>query len=278
MAAGWEVRLAVAAPARDAASAALWELGVTAVGVLDGPLAQVYTCIGARARAGARRTLAPALARLEREFGPVTVTWRRMPDTDWFVAWRAHYAPMRIGSLLVLPAWWEQDPSAGPQLRIEPGQAFGSGQHPSTRTALVALQQAIRPGATVMDVGTGTGILALAARVLGAGATRAVDLSRSAVALARTNAELNGQSIQVQVGTLAARGPQVDLVVMNIVADVVLALLPRVPARLRAGATLVAAGVRVEREAEVVRAAHAQGLSSGGRIEEAGWIALTFHA
>ncbi len=278
MAALVEVRLEVAPPARDAAAAILWDLGVGAVGVDDGPPAAVYTSIGARARTSARRTLATAVVALEREFGPVTVTFRPLPDTDWRAAWREHYAPIAVGSVTVLPAWWEGDPPAGPTVRIEPGQAFGSGQHASTRTTLLALERAMRPGASVIDVGTGTGILALAARALGAGRTRALDLSRDAVALTRVNARINNQDIEVRAGTLAARGPRADLLVMNIVADVVLSLLPRVPGRLEPHGAFVAGGVRVEREPEVTGAARALGLACVGRVEEDGWIALTFRA
>jgi ribosomal protein L11 methyltransferase len=121
-------------------------------------------------------------------------TERFVADEDWANAWREHFHPMRIGRrLLVAPTWEAVQPRSGELvLRLDPGMAFGTGTHASTVLCLRALEELIRPGCTVLDVGTGSGILAVAAAMLGAGAVTALDIDPLAVRIARQNVVVNG--------------------------------------------------------------------------------------
>lgn len=150
-----------------------------------------------------------------------------VPPTDWEQAWRAGLAPRRIGPLWIRPSWCE---SAGrPELVIDPKQAFGSGGHATTRLALQLLLEVLQPGDTLLDVGCGSGILALAALRMGAASALAFDLDRVACATAAENRRQNALPLQLYCGTLAAlRGDaRFDVVVANMLWSQLATCLPR---------------------------------------------------
>lgn len=192
-------------------------------------------------------------------------------EADWAEEWKRFYHPMRVGRLVVQPSW-EQHPEVGPEdlvVTLDPGRAFGTGQHETTRLCLAALDQLVRPGDAVLDVGSGSGVLALAAARLGASRVDALDTDLVAVAATRENAARNGleDRIDAREGSLgfawpwdsATRGGY-DCVVMNIALVVVTGLLPDAAAALRPGGALVASGFLAAAVPEVEAAARAAGL------------------
>ena len=175
--------------------------------------------------------------------------WRA--EEDWLATWRAGLGPRRIGRVVVSPTWCAVDADPGETvITIDPQMAFGTGEHASTRGVLRLLQDAIRPGDRVLDVGTGSGVLAIAAVRLGAGSVAAVDLDADALENARENLERNGvagvvtvECARVDEAWLAARTAAYDLVLANVLSGVLLPLLPSLYASLAAGGRAILSGI-----------------------------------
>jgi ribosomal protein L11 methyltransferase len=198
------------------------------------------------------------------------------PDTDWSTAWRARIRATRVGRLWVGPPW-ETPPAGTVSLTIEPKMAFGTGDHPTTALCLAAVEAfcARHPGASVLDVGTGTGVLALMARKLGAGRVVGVDSDPTSVALARENAALNGlPEVELSGATLDQVAGPFDLVVANILANTLVELAPSLVRHSRQ--RLVLAGVLAPQEPEVRRAFLARGLLDDGGGRDGDWVRLDF--
>ena len=198
---------------------------------------------------------------------------RPVADADWENNWRDYYKPVEAGEkLVIVPQWQEYDGDRTP-VKLDPGLLFGTGDHPTTKMCLAAVEQYAGPGKRVLDLGCGSGILGIAAAVLGAGPIVAADVDDKAPDIVRDNARLNGveDAFTVYVGdvvasgTLRARlGAGYDLVLANIVADVIISLAPYVPAFLAPDGAFVCSGVIDGRQDEVAAALEAAGL----RIEE----------
>ena len=207
--------------------------------------------------------------------------------TDWSEAWKEFHRPLRVGRLLVQPSW-----DAGGEARpgdlvitLDPGRAFGTGSHESTRLCLDALDRLVRRGDAVLDVGCGSGILALAAARLGAARVDALDTDPVAVEATRANAARNGlaDAIDAREGSLGAAWPwpereAYDVVAMNIALAVVSELLPDAAAALRPGGTLVAAGFLADAVADVEAAARAAGLRGVAGELDGEWGVVTGRA
>jgi len=213
------------------------------------------------------RDLDAALAR----FGlrPELAT-QTMQEQSWAEAWKEHFHVERFGRRLVVrPSWRAYTPAPGEVVvDLDPGMAFGTGQHQTTRMCLELLEEEVRSGDRVLDVGTGSGILSLAAAALGASSCFALDIEPQAVQVARENAARMGLSarIRVESGTLGdnhahlASGPEAfNLALANITASAVIALAPPIAAVLRPGGCLIASGIVAEREGDVVSALTAAG-------------------
>lgn len=204
---------------------------------------------------------------------------RLVRDEDWAHAWKAHWRPMRIGRCLVVVPGWEEF-SAGPDdlvIRLDPGMAFGTGAHASTALALQALEREVLPGAEVLDVGTGSGILAIAAALLGAGAVTALDIDPVAVRVARENVAANGVAgrVKVEQGQAASRPAEsADLIVANIVADVLTAIGGDLLQVLRPGGTLILSGIILQEARQVAEHFDGLGLTRRYALEQDGWTAL----
>ena len=209
---------------------------------------------------------------------------------DWENNWKAYFHPIPVGEkLLIQPAW---EPPADPQgravLLLEPGLAFGSGSHATTRLCMEALERAVTPGCAVLDVGCGSGILSIAARLLGAGRVLGVDIDPMAVETARENASLNsprpsatplasegGFQCEFLQGDLAAGvSGQFDVVVSNIVADAIIALSRQIKAHLNPGGVWISSGIIDTRAADVLAALELSGFHIIDRHEEEGWVCL----
>lgn len=185
--------------------------------------------------------------------------WEHIADRDWNAAWKAGFEPVVVGRVAVV-APWHDPPAADITLVIEPAQAFGTGHHETTTACLAALQDNDLDGATVFDVGTGTGVLALAARALGAARVLAVDTDPLAVAAARDNARRNGLAIEVAEGSADAGDARFDVVVANIDTATVTALATDLVAALAPGGRFIGSGVSNERADEARAALTSAGL------------------
>ncbi len=238
----------------------------------------------------ARQTLEIALLLLSRASGISEPKVRILEPEDWAESWKAYFPPQHIGGrLVIVPTWVEYAPQPGEIiLKLDPGMAFGTGLHASTRLCLLALERHLRPGQRVLDVGTGSGILAIAAALQGAGSVQALDNDPVAVHVAAENAALNGVGARVQVaaGTLIAgdataagatpvySGGGFELLLINILAEIIAQLAPGVAAALAPGGAVIAAGIIAPRAELVVDALTAQGLTITERLEEGEWVAL----
>ena len=209
---------------------------------------------------------------------------RRIAEEDWANAWKPYFPVLRVGdSTVVVPAWRRHRRRPGEHVvRLDPGMAFGTGMHPTTRLCLAAIEQFVRPGDRVLDVGTGSGILAIAAARHGAGEVVAVDVDPLAVEAARHNIRLNrlGRVVTVYEGTVAigpAGGPAFgcfDLIVANITAQVIASLAPQLAASLAPGGRIAASGILEDRVDMVAGAFAASGISVLDSRMEGDWAAI----
>ena len=200
-------------------------------------------------------------------------------DAAWATAWRDGYEPIRIGRLTIVPSWLEVPAGADLVIRLDPGMAFGTGLHPTTRACL-ELMQTVEPMPTrVLDVGCGSGILGIAALKLGAARAVGYDTDTLAVEAARQNAEANALADRFEVlhGTLPEQpGHTFPLVVANLVAAVLIALAPRLAGHTEPGGSLIASGIIDSRSDEVESALLHSGLESREWITEGDWVTVRF--
>lgn len=220
-----------------------------------------------------------------RQVGPLTV--RTLREEDWANAWKDHFFVQRIGArTVIVPSWRADDYQPRPGdilLLLDPGMAFGTGLHPTTRLCVQQLERLVAPGQRVLDLGAGSGILAIAAARLGADEVHAVEIDAVAADVCRQNVERNGVSDRVRVRqtTLAAPdagAPLYDLVVANITIRVLFELHPLIRQHLRPGGQAVFSGVLAERAQELTDALLADGWQHLGTLEEADWVALHVRA
>jgi ribosomal protein L11 methyltransferase len=216
--------------------------------------------------------LQPTLPRPRVETGTVT-------DCGWAENWKAHFPPLAIGDrLFVHPPWIREVPGGRLSIVLDPGMAFGTGHHASTRGCLVLLEAALRarPAARVLDLGTGSGILAIAARKLGAGEIWAIDIDPDACAVAAENAAVNDvRGLHIATDLAAAGGP-FDVVLANLFAAQLVAFAPTIAGRLAPGGAAIGAGI-LAAEADAVAAAWAAaGLVADDEWRDEGWVALAY--
>lgn len=169
-------------------------------------------------------------------------------EEDWANAWKTYYKPLRISRFLtIVPSWEEYTPSPLEQIvELDPGMAFGTGSHPTTKLSLEALEQVIRGGETVVDVGTGSGVLSIAAKALGAQNVYAFDLDEKATSIARQNIALNAYAKDIIVAEndlLKGKSFEADIIVANILADILVHLVDDAWHNLKFGGYFILAGI-----------------------------------
>ncbi len=243
-----------------------------------GSLTRVVAHFAGEAPLAALDTFLHGLAALHPQLPPATVAVATIDDEAWAENWKAHFPPLTIGTrLYVHPPWIDEVPPGRVAIRLDPGMAFGTGQHASTRGCLELLDAALaaRPARRVLDLGTGSGILAIAARRLGVPEVWAVDIDADACAVAGENAALNGVSHGLHIVTaLEAVTGTFDLVLANLFAAQLIAFAETLAARLEPGGLVIGAGI-LDGEADAVRAAWtAAGLVADTTWRADGWTAL----
>ncbi len=202
-------------------------------------------------------------------------------DSDWADNWKKYFKPFEVGKRLAICPSWEKYAGDGSRrvLSIDPGAAFGSGTHETTRLCLETLEKHISPGKTVLDIGCGSGILSIASLIFGAEKAVGVDIDAGAVRTARENGSINGfnePQFTVAQGDLAeAIEGKFDVVAANIIADVIIRLLPDLREYMAQDGVAVLSGIISERSAEVERHITENGFYIAEKSDKNGWACIT---
>ena len=196
---------------------------------------------------------------LDFDLGKLEVITQGFENEDWSESWKKAFKPIRLGEHFVIrPGWAEFDPLPGDKvIEIDPGLAFGTGTHETTGMCTALVEKYVRPGQRVIDIGTGSGILAIAAAHMGADEVLATDLDPVAVRVAAENAGINGfgDRISCRCGDLLdVVDVSGDVVIANIIADVIIMLAKPVRARIADGGLFICSGIAVDRRDDVIRA------------------------
>lgn len=217
---------------------------------------------------------------LDFDLGKLTASAHTLDEEDWAESWKKAYKPFRLGRHMVVKPGWEAFP-AGPGdkiIEIDPGMAFGTGTHETTGLCVELIEEFVRPGMKVIDIGTGTGILAIAAAHMGARDVLATDLDPVAVRVAAENIQKNGFAavIRPRLGDLLeAVDEAADVVVANIIADVICMLAAPVRAHILPGGRFICSGIARERKAEVAAALKAAGYRNLDIRDRGEWTAIS---
>lgn len=217
------------------------------------------------------------LSRLGEE-SPGAVQFSILQEEDWANSWKVYFKPLKLGKKVVIKPTWEDYQAQEGELILEmdPGMAFGTGTHITTSMCAAFLEKYLQPEDRVYDVGTGTGILAMMAALLGAQSVLALDYDQVAVKVASENVVHNGLEKVVTVqqnDLLSGIAGKADIIVANIIADIILRLIPQVQVRLKQGGIFLASGIIEERRAEVIEAAQGAGFTLLDEQIKDEWVA-----
>ena len=229
-----------------------------------------------------------AALRQKDEFGTLDLHRSTLEETNWEESWKDNYPPQEVGQKLVVLPYWLADTDTQGRLPVilDPGLTFGTGAHPSTQMVMEAMEQLVKPGASCLDLGSGSGILSIAALRLGAKSAIGVDIDPKAEDIARENAAYNGfgsPAFTALTGNVTAdrrlmdqlRQEQYDLVLVNIVADVIIGLSPVLPQLLSGHSTLICSGILDTRLEDVTAALKSQGLTITSIRAKEDWRCIT---
>ncbi|MBP1918069.1 50S ribosomal protein L11 methyltransferase [Youngiibacter multivorans] len=213
------------------------------------------------------------------EIGEFEVTSRKVNEEDWANNWKKYYKPTKIGERFVVRPLWEEYEASGDEIIIsmDPGMAFGTGTHETTRMCLEALERHMSKGDTVFDIGTGSGILAIGASLLGAGEVIGVDLDPVAVDSAKENVGFNAlDNVGIRLGNLmdTVEGTA-DVIVANIIAEIVVVLIDDVRLKLKTGGKFISSGIIREKEKLVADKLLSSGFTIIETDRQGEWVAIT---
>ena len=251
-------------------------------------LSQIKLYLEEEDSAGLERLRALLKAQKEKDpdgrLGTLALTVSALPDTDWSESWKDNYPPQIIGEKLMILPYWLADTDTQGRLPVilDPGLTFGTGAHPSTQMVLEAMEQAVFPGASCVDLGSGSGILSIAALRLGAKSAVGVDIDPKAEDIARENCAYNGfaaPEFTALTGNVLTDTPlmarlcqsRYDVVLVNIVADVIIALSPVLPRLMDGSSKLICSGILDSRQEDVLRALKKAGLTVTRLHEKEEW-------
>ncbi len=209
-----------------------------------------------------------------------TLSTEGMCEEDWAESWKQYYHPIPLGRVTIVPAWQEYTAKDGEIIiKMDPGMAFGTGTHETTRLVMRIMQDELKGGERVLDVGTGSGILSICASKLGAKSCNAYDIDPVAVKVARENAEADGcTNITVGVSDLLhgvdKSGGKYDFCVANIVADIIIRMMPDIREYLNEGAPIILSGIISPRADEVRECAKKHGFEIVREVKENDWLAI----
>ncbi|HVL76981.1 MAG TPA: 50S ribosomal protein L11 methyltransferase [Noviherbaspirillum sp.] len=213
--------------------------------------------------------------------GAPAFTLRAVAEQDWVRLTQSQFEPIHIGKRIwVVPSWHEAPDPDGLVLELDPGLAFGTGSHPTTRLCMEWLEEELAAGASVLDYGCGSGILAMVAQKLGADPVHGVDIDPQAIDAARTNSERNHAPVSYHLPedfSTAVGEMRFDVVVANILSSPLKLMAPMLCARVKAGGSLALSGI-LARQADEVAAAYAPFIALSVRAERDGWVLLSGQA
>ncbi|MBQ9760952.1 MAG: 50S ribosomal protein L11 methyltransferase [Clostridia bacterium] len=233
----------------------------------------------------AERSVSECIAFLKERFAASHLTDPKIEtvgvnEEDWANSWKAYYKPIKIGGrLVIVPAWEKYDAKEGELIvRMDPGMAFGTGTHETTRLVIQLLESYTKPGCRMLDVGTGSGILAICASKLGAAECKAYDIDPMAVRVANENIKDSGLgNITCEVSDLLRqvdKSKPYDLICANIVADIIIRMTPDVGAYMHENTVLLASGIISERSDDVIACFEKHGFKIVEKLEDNGWCGL----
>ena len=214
------------------------------------------------------------------DIGKNDVSVSEVHEEEWATAWKKYYHPVKISKrFTVVPTWEEYTPVNSDELIIEldPGMAFGTGTHPTTVMSIQALERTVKKGDSVIDVGTGSGVLSIAAAMLGAEKVKALDLDEVAVQSAKLNLELNKVHTFVNVSQnnlLEGISDEVDVVVANILAEVILRFTDDVAKTVKPGGYFIAAGIIQQKKDQVKESIETAGFDIEETLRMEDWVAF----
>ncbi|MCO6017892.1 50S ribosomal protein L11 methyltransferase [Carnobacterium divergens] len=214
------------------------------------------------------------------DIGPNEVKTSEVSDTSWATAWKKYYHPLQVTRFMtVVPSWEEYTPKFSDEriIRLDPGLAFGTGTHPTTRLSMQALETSIVGGETILDVGTGSGVLSIASKALGAGNVYAYDLDEVAVRAAKENMDLNDYAKEVQVAAndlLKGIAIEADIVMANILAEIILLLIEDAWRVLKPNGLFITSGIIDSKKDTVLEQLLAQGFEIEQVQQMKDWFAI----
>lgn len=267
----------------------LMENGAGGVEIDDSDLSQVELATYFQAQAG----LVELLPELEqkiaqlREFGldpgKGTVKLAELDDDSWADVWKKYYHPVRLTRYLtIVPSWESYTPETTDEkvIKLDPGRAFGTGTHPTTKLALQALETVVRGGETMIDVGTGSGVLSIAAKYFGVAQIAAYDVDAEAVKVAEENLALNGMQDAITVGAndlLAGIKTKVGLITANILAEIIVPLIPQAYECLKPGGIFITSGIIADKKDLIVSEIEAKGFVIDQILNIKDWYSIIAH-
>lgn len=223
------------------------------------------------------------LSQFDIDPGKAAVKLSDVNDDSWRDVWKKYYHPVRITRYLtIVPSWEDYQPENADEkvIRLDPGRAFGTGTHPTTRLALLALEKEIRGSESMIDVGTGSGVLSIAAKYLGAGEIDAYDIDDEAIKATKENVALNPIAKDINIGTnslLDGISKKVNLIVANILAEIIVPLIPQAKECLNPGGKFITSGIINDKKDLIVNELTKHGFVIDEILNQKDWYSIIAH-